>query len=93
MAKQRTVPIPAAGKHAVRRSSEDDWPLVTKIFSAGKDYPERIKTYGGLYANKANGIYDADGTYNGRPVYKQQDGYYSIYYRVSGPAANKWVLD
>ena len=53
--KPRTMPIPAAGKHAVRRSPEDNWPGV---------YPESIVTIGGMYASQSNGVFTADGTYS-----------------------------
>ena len=76
--KPRTMPFPAAGKHAVRRSPEDNWPGV---------YPESITTIGGVYASYYNGLFTANGTYNNRPVYK--NGGWSIYYRVSG----YWALD
>ena len=82
MVKPRTMPIPAAGKHAVRRSPSDNWPGV---------YPESIVTIGGVYASRSNGVFTADGTYNDHPVYR--NGGWSIYYRVSGYAANQWVLD
>ena len=82
MGKPRTMPIPAAGKHAVRRSPSDNWPGV---------YPDKIITIGGVYANRHSGEFLADGTYNDRPVYRS--GGWSIYYRVSGYAANQWVLD
>ena len=79
----KEMPIPAAGDaKRVRRAPEDNWPGV---------YPESITTVGGVYASRANGVYTADGTYNDRPVYK--NGGWSIYYRVSGYAANDWVLD
>ena len=54
MVKPRTMPIPAAGKHAVRRSPEDNWPGV---------YPESIVTIGGVYASQSNGVFTADGDY------------------------------
>ena len=92
LAKPRTVPIPAAGKHAVRRSGSDNWPYVRELLTIpGEDYPEVISTLGGVYEDSANGYYTAEGTYNDRPVYKNGD--WSIYYRVSGYAANHWVLD
>ena len=92
IAKPRTVPIPAAGKHAVRRSGSDNWPKITESLRyPGGDYPELIFASGGVYASLANGLYSAEGTYNDRPVYK--NGGWSIYYRVSGYAANNWVLD
>ena len=92
IAKPRTVPIPAAGKHAVRRSGSDNWPKITESLRlSGGDYPELIFASGGVYAQYANGQYSVEGTYNDRPVYKNGD--WSIYYRVSGYAANNWVLD
>jgi hypothetical protein len=78
----KTMPIPRAGAHAVRRAPEDGWPGV---------YPGSIITVGGVYGNRHNGLFTADGTYNDRPVYK--NGGWSIYYRISGYATNSWVLD
>ena len=75
------MPIPSAGKR-VRRGPADNWPGV---------YPESIVTIGGVYGDRANGVYTADGTYNERPIYK--NGGWSIYFRTSGYAANQWVLD
>ena len=43
VAKPRTVPIPAAGKHAVRRSGSDNWPKITEVLSfPGKDYTQKL---------------------------------------------------
>ena len=78
----KIMPIPPPGKHAVRRSPSDNWPGV---------YPQSIITIGGVYASRSNGVFTADGTYNDRPVYRNGD--WSIFYRVSGYAANQWVLD
>ena len=69
----RTIPIPSSGRHAVRRSPEDNWPVI---------YPGSIATIGGVYASHHNGVFTADGAYNDRPVYR--NGAWSIYYRVSG---------
>ena len=55
MVKPTTAPIPAAGKHAVRRSPSDNWPGV---------YPESIVTIGGVFASQSNGVFTADGDYN-----------------------------
>ena len=44
------------------------------------------------YASQHNGEFRRETTkYNNRPVYKS--GYWTIYWRSSGYAANKWVLD
>ena len=80
--KPKTMPIPTADKHAVRRSPSDNWPGV---------YPESIYTIGGVYANRYNGVFTIDGEYNERPIYR--NGGWSIYYRVSGYATNQWVVD
>ena len=80
--KPRIMPILAAGKHAVRRAPEDNWPGV---------YPESIVTIVGVYTSRSNGVFTVDGDYNDRPIYR--NGGWSIYYRVSGYAANQWVLD
>lgn len=64
---------------AVRiQGPEDNWPGV---------YPESIVTIGGVYSNRANGVYHAEGTYNSHPIYKYEG--WSIYYREAG----YWALD
>ena len=93
IAKPRTVPIPAAGKHAVHISSSGGWPKIAEIDTVPHiPYPLSIYVSGGVYADHTNGVFTAEGVYyNERPVYK--NGSWSIYYRISGYAANNWVLD
>ena len=93
IAKPRTVPIPAAGKHAVRISA-DGWPKIVELPTFPvKRYPD-IFVIGGVYEDDTNGVYTAEGIlYNDHPVYKSGDRRWSIYYRISGYAANNWVLD
>ena len=90
-----TSPNPGAAEaRRTRRSPEDNWPGV---------YPYQIATIGGQYTTLVNGeythadlpnlLFTMSGTYNERPVYKSDSGSWSIYYRVSGYAANSWVLD
>ena len=79
----KEMPIPAAGDaKRVRRGPADNWPGV---------FPQSIITIGGVYASHHNGVFTYDGTYNDHPIYK--NGQWSIYYRISGYAANQWVLD
>ena len=62
--------------------------LLTTLTSA-----EHIIYVGGFpYANRHNGAFQRESTkYNNRPVYKS--GNWKIYWRSSGFAKNKWVLD
>ena len=98
IAKPRIVPIPAAGKHAVRRSGSDiNWPDIFTVSTIpSHDYPFIIAVFGPRLMDtdleSINGIYIDEDTYNDHPVYKNRDGW-SIYYRISGYAANNWVLD
>ena len=74
------------------RISSGGWPKVTEVRTLPfAPYPIVIAVSGGVYARYTNGEYTAKGVYNDRPVYK--NGQWSIYYRVSGFAANNWVLD
>jgi len=67
------------------RRADEDWPAI---------YPYQFVLHGGVYADRTNGLYTAqDELYNDRPVYRSATTYYKVYYRVSGGAANKWVLD
>ena len=68
-----------------RRAPEDNWPSI---------YPTQFVLEGGVYPQHSNGIYNAeDELYNDRPVYRGGTSDWAVYYRVSGPAADKWVLD
>ena len=91
LAKPRPVPIPAAGKHAVPISGSDNWPDITEVYTLPfHDYPLVISVFGTHFVDtdseSINGIYTAEDTYNDHPVYK--NGGWSIYYRISGYAAN-----
>ena len=74
------LPVPLDGIRIQQGGPEAAWPGV---------YPESIVVIGGTYAGSSNGVYTADGTYNDRPVYKLENGGWSIYYRKSG----YWVTD
>lgn len=77
---------PPGATNRVRRGPEDNWPTL---------YPSSLYIVGGVYSSRTNGVFTvSDTTYNDRPVYKGgNNDAWSIYYRVSGYAANKWVLD
>ena len=78
------MPVPGDAKR-MRRGPEDNWPDI---------YPDSFTVKGGVYPGHSNGEYVAtDDYYNDRPVYKGGRSNWSIYFRTSGYAANKWVLD
>ena len=84
IAKPRTVPIPAAGKHAVHISSSG-WSKVTVAHTmVGTHFVDAISVRGGVYADCTNGINTLVATHNDRAVYRSRNGQWSIYYRVSG---------
>ena len=83
MALSPLTTMPQENARRMRRGPQDNWPGV---------YPATIRTIGGVYADRHDGVFNYDGeVYNERPVYKS--GGWSIYYRTSGYAANQWVLD
>lgn len=77
------MPVPGDAKR-MRRGPEDNWPSI---------YPKSFTVIGGVYPGHSNGEYTIQGTYNDRPLYKGGNSNWSIYYRTSGYATNKWVLD
>ena len=79
------MPIPEEGGRS-RRGAEENFPEI---------YPRFIYLSGGVYKQYTNGYYYTTGqVYNGRPVYKGgKNRAWSVYYRVSGYAPKKWVLD
>ena len=78
------MPIPEKSGR-FRRGPEDNWPRI---------YPRQFSLHGGVYSQHSNGDWMATGEiYNDRPVYRGGRSNWAVYYRVSGYAANKWVLD
>lgn len=65
----------------MRRSATENWPSV---------FPDSIVLIGGVYRDRANGVYKVQGVYNDRPIYKGgRNNAWSVYYRKAG----YWVLD